>query len=707
MKNKNLSLSIDKEKVLNFIKNRNESTFVEIAKQLKISPKQNKQLTNILNDLIKANKIEKYKDKYRFILFLKRIEANISIATKRFGFIDFENSETSEKRSAFLAPFQLNGALDKDLLLVDIFEYKNENGEILNKANIIKNISHQAKSVIGFIEFKGKIPKFKAFDDKDKAEFYFLEISKIPKDISPKQIVKCNVLKPNLDKVVIQFDSIVSSLEESDYPIKKIISQNDINIEFNNETIKQARMIPQIVTQQEIEQRRDLRNLLTVTIDGLDTKDFDDAISCYQLENGNYKLFIHIADVSYYVKENDEIDKEALKRGTSIYLPDKVIPMLPFELSNGICSLNPKVDRACLTLELEINNIGQNVNIDIYQSVINSDYRLTYNEVNELFQNKKVLPDHISNLLFIAKDISKILRRTKEEAGYVDFEIKEAKLIIENNKVVDIKIKEEGESEKLIEDFMVRANETVAQLMLDKNLPSIYRIHDKPDSEKLMNLKEIVAFIGLKDIEVPFDGSPKTFRAMVQKIKQEKFDDYIKMSLLRTMQKAIYSSKNIGHFGLASTAYSHFTSPIRRYPDLLLHRLIRKYIFENNYKQENHDEELEKISKIAEMNSESEVNAMSVERDVVDIRRTEFFNQFINKTFEATVSGIEKFGAFFVIEEYQASVLIRYEELNDNVIKLNNFEAKGNKIKLKVGEKYLIRITSIDKEKGNINATLV
>ncbi len=710
--NKNRSIkgtefSISENKVLDLIQNNKGLSFIEIAKTLRISPAFNKNLTKLLNDLISKKSIEVNRDdKYIAIYFLKQIESQISITNKRLGFIDFEENEV--KASAFIAPINLRGVLNGDTIKVDIYYYYNENNEKLYSARLIENISHYKKVVVGTIKRHENKVYFNAFDDRDKASFEFLVLSTIPKDIKENDLVSCEVLKPNLKNVIIVYKAKVGSLDDKEHVVKKIIASNDVNQEFGNSVLQHTKNIPQYVSEEEINERVNLIDLITVTIDGLDTKDFDDAISCFKLSNGNWKLYIHIADVSHYVKEGDPIDLEALERGTSIYLPDRVIPMLPFELSNGICSLNPNVIRACLTLELEINEQGENVDEKVYASVIKSDYRLTYKEVNEFYKNETKLPKDVSKMLNEARELGKILRSKKLEEGYVDFEIKEPKIVMEGTNVIDIVIREEGESEKLIEDYMVRANETVAKIMEDKGIPSIYRIHDKPSSEKLLNLQELLNFANMKSIHVPFDGEPKTFGDMVREIKNKSFDEFIKMALLRTMQKAIYSSDNIGHFGLASKAYSHFTSPIRRYPDLLLHRLIRKYIFENaKLDDKTKEEQKNKIEEIAIKNSESEKTAMTVERDVVDVRKSEFFEKMINQIFEATLVTVEKFGVFFSIEKYQASVLIRFEDMNDNVLKINNFEAKGTNTSLKIGKVYKIKITSIDHEKGNINAMLV
>ncbi|WP_261368979.1 ribonuclease R family protein [Mycoplasma struthionis] len=569
-------------------------------------------------------------------------------------------------------------------------------------------IKHKKQIVSGTISKNKNIFFFKAYDSRDAADYRIISDFKTLENFTEKDILVFNIKEPNSKFVIIEFSHFLTKIDDKELPIKNILSSNDVQSDFPEEVLIEAKNMPLEIQKEDFENRKDLTNILTVTIDGLDTKDFDDAISCFKLENNNYKLYIHIADVSYYVKEGSAIDLEALKRGTSIYLPDRVIPMLPFSLSNGICSLNPNVNRACLTLELEIDNKGNNISSEIYPSIIKSDARLTYKQVNELFENKEFsLNKEISDMLNCALSLTKLIRDKKIAEGYVDFEIKESKVIMEGNKVVDIKIREDGISEKMIEDFMVRANEVVAEKMQEKQIPSIYRIHDCPSLEKLQNLQTFLNYLNLKGCTVPLDNEPLSFAKVVAKIKEQNFDDFVKMTLLQTMQKAKYSAKNIGHFGLASKAYSHFTSPIRRYPDLLLHRLIKKYLLTNKeFKNEEYEALESKIEHIAQLNSESEKEAMTIERDIVDIRKAQFFENLINKEFLAPLVSIQKFGLFFNIEEYQASVLIRFENFEDGTLKISDFEAKGQNNYFKVGNKYKIKITSIENDKGNINAVV-
>ena len=725
-KNKNFShhdhenlKPIEENKVLDFITKNYGATFLDIARGLKIHFSLNNKLTNLLRKLCDEKKIDVLKNQgYYALKFVKEDVFTISITAKRLGFIDFEQNEDGSFKSAFLYSDQLKNVLDKDEVLAKIYSYINDKDETLYKASIINVVKHTITKIVGIfsLSYKGK-RQFVALDERNKTNFLISNLEKLNHSQIKNNydVVSCIVVQPSPDKhnskdyVELVFDKKIATLDDKDYVVKKIMTTNSVNETFSDELTEAIKEIPKFVSDKEISERKNLIDLPTVTIDGLDTKDFDDAISCYK-KGDIYKLFIHIADVSYYVKENSPIDNEALLRGTSIYLPTKVIPMLPFELSNGICSLNPNEIRCCITLELDIDKKGNNIAQDIYPSVIKSNYRLTYNEVNDYYEGKiTTIPDDIKNNLNDAKDLSKIILDKKINEGYVDFEIEEAKIIMENETTVkDIVIRKDGISEKLIEAFMIRANETVAKMMFDKGYPSIYRVHDKPSPDKLLMLQDLIKFSHYKDINVPFDGEPKSFQIMVQKLKEQSFNDFIKSALLRTMQKAIYSSKNIGHFGLASKEYSHFTSPIRRYPDLLIHRLIRKFIFEKKYKEDKYEEELDNITRISALNSEAEKNAMQVERDVVDFWKSNFFEKFINKTFDAMAISVEKFGIFFNIDEYQTSVLVRFDSIiEDSVSAISQFEAKGNKLNIRVGKIYKILIESIDKDKGKINAKLV
>ncbi|MGX9395847.1 ribonuclease R [Mycoplasma sp. 1573] len=681
--------------------------FIEIAKQLKVAKFHNKELSELIFECEKLRLVEKNREGQYFALdYVTGGFFEISITNKRLGFIDFE-----EDKSALALPFQLNNVLDKDIVHADIYGYEQEE-KTFYRAFVTHVKEHQKKVVVGKFVKGFNVPTFffEAFDDRDRAKYF---VQKLPDDFvyETEQLVKMEVLSPKAggSRVDVKFIEYIGNINNPRVIEKKIIAQNNIEIDFETEVEQLSKSLPQEVLASDYQNRKDLTQLFTVTIDGDDTKDFDDAISCQKRSDGTFDLWVHIADVSHYVKENDAIDKEALERGTSIYLPDKVIPMLPFELSNGICSLNPQQKRCAMTLQMHIDENGKNISYEIYPSIIESNYRLTYSRVNDYYAQKPHIFDfETTYLLDTALDISKLIRKIKNDEGYVDFEIEEPKIIMDGDKVVDIVIKKSGISEMMIEDFMVRANETVATMMADKKIPSIYRIHAEPEPEKIFNLQEVLNFLNL-NVKVPDTGLSKDFAKMIDKIKEkDHFDDFLKAHLLRTLSKAKYSEINIGHFGLASSCYAHFTSPIRRYPDLLLHRLIRDYIFNSQPLNDETKELLEnKISDIAQKNTDSEVVAMSIERDVVDLKKAEFFEAFVSQKYKAKVISCEKFGVFFELPNYKTSILLRFEDIQREMVsQISPLLAKGPTLEFKADKNYEIVIASVDKAKGQINALL-
>ncbi|QJG67017.1 ribonuclease R [Mycoplasma phocoenae] len=697
--------NIEKQTLEILSKSQKPYSFIELVKKINLKPKFNSDYSTLLWKMADERKIEKTREGNYFALKkLTNDNFKISLTAKRLGFIDFE-----ENKSALVLPFELKGVLDGDIVNADICSYM-QNGVELYRGYVNFVKQRGKTTLIGqFVKgFKNNLMYFEASDEKDNTKYTFNEPLKF--EYKTDHFVKVSIDSVDLVKgrIPVSFIEYIGSVEAKGIIQKKIIAQNNVNEDFEPNVLETADLIPQEIRKEDYRDRKDITELLTVTIDGEDTKDFDDAISCEKLDNGTYKLWVHIADVSYYVKENDPIDSEALRRGTSIYLPDKVIPMLPFALSNGICSLNPGVERATLTLEMIIDQNGHTTHFDIYPAIIKSDYRLTYKQVNNYYDGNTELQETVNKLLNDAKELSEIIRKYKNEQGYVDFEISEPKIILKDDEVIDIEIKTPGFSESMIEDFMVRANETVATMMYKRKIPSIYRIHDIPSDEKLLNLQTLLNFLKI-NVKVPTSGKPADFAKAIQKIKEFQNDDFIKIFLLRTMQKAKYSEANIGHFGLASECYSHFTSPIRRYPDLLLHRLIRDYIFNNqSLNDEQKDELNEKVKQISISTSDTENVALVVERGVTDVRKAEFFQSFINKEFKATLITCEKFGIFFELDEYKTSVLVRYEEIeNDNVIQLSTYEAKGKTKHFKVGETYRILITETDAIKGTVSAKIL
>lgn len=465
--------------------------------------------------------------------------------------------------------------------------------------------------------------------------------------------------------------------------------------------------IPNSIADEKLNNRLDLRKELIVTIDGNDTKDFDDAINVKKNADGTYELGVHIADVSYYVKEDSSLDVEALKRGTSRYLVSGVIPMLPHKLSNGICSLNPNEDRFTLSAIMTIDKNGDTIDAKFYQSIIQSKYRLTYDRVNELYdKNQKFDDPKLNRMLYEAAELAKIIRNYKVKEGYIDFEIEEPEIVLDDKgKTIDVVVKPTGFSENLIEDFMVRTNEEVAKFLAKRKIPFIYRVHESPDSDKIDSFLSVLNVLGIKVNIDRNDINPKSFQKIINKIKETRNDDFLKTVFLRTMQKAKYSPNNIGHFGLASEHYCHFTSPIRRYPDLVVHRILREIVFNNDKSKITHYKNI--LSNVAELNSNSEQEALQLERDTNDLKYAEFFKNKIGQTMKAQIISILRFG-MFVQFDCKIEALVHISTLCDGDYEVNeNFtELRSKQHTFKLGDQVEVVIAGADETNGKIDAVL-
>ncbi|UWD34273.1 ribonuclease R [Mesomycoplasma molare] len=672
---------------------KNEINYLSLVKKLNIDRKFNKEFSIFLNEMLKKNLLFCKNDFYFYKKEAIKIKGEFSLNNRGFGFIKTENEE-----SYFVPKFYTLNSLDGDIVEATCFQEENKEGLF---CAINKILERSDKQYFGYIKVNNGFFDFTPFDSKIQSRFrWFKKYS-----FFPHEVVKVKIIEIKNNYIIIDLVDRFGDLNSPFKDIELAIEKSEVNHIFSKEVLEKAKQIPQDIKNENIENRVDLRNEVIVTIDGEDTKDFDDAISIKKTENGEFILSVHIADVSYYVKENDDVDLEARKRGTSVYLADRVIPMLPFELSTGICSLNPKVDRFTITMECQINSKGENTWVKFYPSIINSYKRLTYNQVNDFYEGKIDFDENINTLLNNAKELAEIIRKYKKGQGFIDFEFEESKVILdENGKTIDIVIRDRNTSENMIEDFMVRANENIAEFMSKKGLPFIYRIHPVPEAEKIDSFNHILKSLNI-DVKIPYTDSPIIFANVMEKIKDINFDNFIKINLLRTMQKAIYSDKNIGHFGLASKFYTHFTSPIRRYPDLIVHRLLREFIFEN--KKENIDYFKNELEEISLKNSLSEQSAISLEREVLGIKIAEFYEDKINEEFDAQIVSIKKFG-FFVEMKNGSSALVHVStlpgidyEMDENEIFLKN---KDNVFK--VGQWVKIKIESVSKFEGKINAIL-
>ena len=625
------------------------------------------------------------------------------IANKKgYGFVEFDK----EQEDLYIPKESVLNAIDKDIVVVEVA--KVNKGE-KPYGRVFKVIKRNKDYLVGEIVIEND--NYYVLPDNDIYKFKVL----IPKEETNSLVEGMKVLvkitgNKNSNIYPGTIEKVIGHKDDPLIDVLAVAYDNGFYLEDSIEVKKQLEQIPSIVTEEEIVNRKDLREEEIFTIDGSDTKDIDDAISIKKEANGNYILGVHIADVTYYFKENSPLDNSAYDKATSVYLTNYVLPMLPHQLSNGICSLNEGVDRLTITCEVKFDNNANIIDYDIYESVINSKKKMTYESVNRLLEENivdKGYEDYVSSLKLMHELSSKI-RKNKVKRGYIEFLSDEIKIIVDEYGIpIDIHQKEQKTGEKLIEDFMIVANEAVATRIKDMGLPSIYRIHEKPKIEKIKEFLGYVTSLGYKLTGDFSKLEPKDIQNMLEQLKDKKEFPILSDMLLRCMQKAIYSNENIGHFGLASPCYTHFTSPIRRYPDEIVHRLLRKYLFKHDYSNESMDNLESKIAMQAEHSSIMERKAVECEREVNDMKMAEYMESHIGEEFDGTIVGVKNFGMFVKLTNLvEGAVSIRdlgnyftYDEKGHTL-------RGGNKI-YKLGDSVRIRVKAASKDARRIDFEIV
>ena len=650
------------------------------SKILEILSGKNKSLTIMeINDLLGLHTIEEYQElektlnilcmeaqiyysdkKKRYTLFSNTnyMKGKLIVNPKGYGFVILDDND---REDIFINSRNMLDAKSNDIVLVEYINKHNKEGKVT------KVIKRDESNLVGL------------FDSENGIDYVILDKKEYGKYIIPKGFSKGAV--PG-HKVLVRrlFNGAFNEAEV----IKIIGHKNDVGIDilsyvyeygfdptYSDDVMAEVEKIPSEVSEEEMLSRTDLRDKMIFTIDGKDTKDIDDAISIEKIDNDKYILGVHIADVSHYVKKGSYLDDDAYERGTSVYLVDRVVPMLPHKLSNGICSLNPNVDRLAMSCVMEINGKGYVSNYQIFKSVIRSKKQMNYDDVNSILEDN-VIPsgyEEYVDTLRIMNELSNILRKKMVRHGYIEFNIKEPKIIVDDScHPVDIKVCEQRTGEKLIENFMIVANETVAGFIEDKNLPGIYRVHDKPNKEKLI---EYLKFLSIKGYNIKADVnrfSPKDYQNIINKFKNDPARDILGTLAIQTMSKAKYSDINIGHYGIASKRYSHFTSPIRRYPDLTLHRLLKDYLGTPNSKVI--DSWRKSLPGISIQTSKKELDSVDCERDVEKMKKAEYMMDHIGEVYTGVISGIMDFG-FFVMLDNTVEGLVRLDSLKGDYYSYN------------------------------------
>ncbi len=642
-------------------------------------------------------------------LFVGRIDGH----PNGFGFLIPEKAPDFHKGGdVFISANDLNGAMHNDKVIVRLIPQAESRGK--PEGEVIRILSRENEQFVGTLE-KSKNFGFVIPDDKRLGQDIFIPNEHI------------NGAK-NGDKVVVKITrwpeprrnpegKIIEVLGNKNDPgidILSIVRKLKLPEEFSEQVLKEAERVAKIDIGKELSTRVDLREYPMVTMDGADAKDLDDAVSLQILENGNYYLGVHIADVSYYVKEGSVLDKEAFERGTSVYLVDRVIPMLPPEISNNICSLNPNVDRLAISVFMEINKNGRVKNYEINPSIININYRMTYDKVNEILDGNKEAQDEYRDFVdtfFAMEDLAKILKENRIKRGSIDFEFPESKVLLdENGDPLEIIKLDRGMAERIIEEFMIITNETVAQHIYWQDIPFIYRVHEGPDEDDLDNLNEFLHAFGYHVKAVDEKINPKSYQEIVEKIKGRPEEKVINTVLLRSMKHAAYSDEAIGHFGLASQFYSHFTAPIRRYPDLVIHRIIRDSIIKGHF-TENEKKRLAKlVHKAAEQSSIRERVAEEAERESVDLKKVEYMLRHLGDEFTGIISGVTNFG-FFVELENTVEGLVHVSSLTNDYYYFDetHFTLTGKHTgeTFKIGNKVRVLVAKVNVEERNIDFELI
>ena len=664
-----------------------------------------KELIKTLNTMEESLKVYRTK-KNRYLLFNNgNLKIGKMIANKKgFGFVDIEGPE-----DVFIAPTNMNHAIHGDDVVVEIITKKG----LQMEGRIVKIINRKLKHMVGELYYdKYGNPAIDLDDDKVKINIQIDKSKTLGAMPGHKVLVKVtNKLKDNNYRGEII--KILGHKNDPGVDILSIVAKYDIPDTFSDGVIDELEEIPDSVSSEEMIGRVDLRNEVIFTIDGDDTKDIDDAISIEKLENGNYKLGVHIADFSYYVKEGSKIDDEAYLRGTSVYLADRVIPMLPHKLSNGICSLNPLVDRLAMSCVMEIDNNGNTVDYEIFESVIQSKIQMTYKKVNKILEEDIIDSEYqpyVDKLKLMA-ELAKILRKMKEKRGYIDFDIDEAKIIVDNDgKAIDVVRRYRGVGEKLIEDFMIAANETVATHIHFMELPFLYRIHGEPNEEKINNFLKFVSVLGYNVKMKAKEITPVVLQDILGQLKEKKEFHILSSFLLRSMQKAVYDKGNIGHFGLGSKCYTHFTSPIRRYPDTTVHRLLRRYLFLHQLDRDTINYLDDKLIVIGQHTSEAERAAIECEREVDDMKMAEYMMDHIGEEYDGIVNTVTNFGMFIELDNLVEG-LVRLDDLKDDyyIFDETTFSLRGrnNKKGYRLGDRLRVRVKAANKEAKTIDFELV
>ncbi|MCW0996552.1 ribonuclease R [Streptococcus anginosus] len=698
-----------KEEILSYLRVKKEASIDELAQGLgKEKAKDFRNLVKTISEMERkrqltfsnAGKIQFRKEK-QMLTFKGTFHAH----KNGFGFVTLNEEEDD----LFIGRNDVNYAIDGDTVEVAITKVADRSKGTSAEAKVIDILEHSLKTAVGQLILDEEKPKYAGYiRSKNQKISQPIYIKKPALVLDGTEILKVEIDKyptKKHDFFVANVLDVVGHKDDPGIDVLEVLESMDIVSEFPERVLKEASAIPDMPSKKDFEGRLDLRNEITFTIDGADAKDLDDAVHIKKLKNGHFELGVHIADVSYYVKEGSELDKEALHRATSVYVTDRVIPMLPERLSNGICSLNPNVDRLTQSAIMEIDQKGQVVKHTITQTIIKTTFRMTYSDVNDMIagdEEKRAAFKAILPSVEAMVELHTILERMRYKRGALNFDTKEAKILVnKTGRPVDIVLRQRGLAERMIESFMLVANETVAEHFATLNLPFIYRIHEEPKAEKVQKFIDYASTFGVRVYGTANSMSQSALQDIMKAVHGQPYEEVLSMMLLRSMQQARYSEHNHGHYGLAAEFYTHFTSPIRRYPDLLVHRMVRDYGHSKEIAE--HFEQV--IPDIASQSSSRERRAIEAEREVEAMKKAEFMEEFVGEEFDGIVSSVVKFGLFVELPNtveglIHVTNLPEFFHYNERNLTLQG-EKSG--VVFRVGQQIHIKLVRADKATGEID----
>lgn len=702
-----------KELILNYLKEHGKSNINDIAAALdmvgaqkfpnlikEISKMESKRLLRFSNDgTISLRKPREEKE-------IITVEGIFRANKAGFGFLFVDENEDD----MFIGRNDVGYAIDGDKVAVTIKKPADRIKGTAAEAKVVKVVEHALTTVVGKFVLDDDKPKYAGYiKSKNQKIQQPIYIKKEPVVLDGSEIIKVEIEKyptRGHDYFVGNVRDIVGHQGDVGIDVLEVLESMDIVSEFPDDVLAEANAIPDAPSDKDLMGRVDLRKEITITIDGADAKDLDDAIHIKKLENGNFELGVHIADVSYYVTEGSALNREAAERGTSVYVTDRVVPMLPERLSNGICSLNPNVDRLTQSAIMEIDMQGKVVDYQICQSVINTTFRMTYSRVNDMIAGDEETLDEFAPIVEAVQDMAvlhKILETMRVKRGALNFDTSEARIIVNDKGMpVDIVVRSRGIAERMIESFMLAANECVAEHFSKAKLPFIYRVHEEPKSEKLQKFLDYASIFGVQIKGTANKISQEALQDFMAKVEGQPGAEVLNMMLLRSMQQARYSETNHGHYGLAAEYYTHFTSPIRRYPDLLVHRMIRDYSHVTEEKKEHF---AQVIPELAASSSRLERRAIDAERLVEAMKKAEYMEEHVGEEFDAIVASVVKFGMFIELPNtieglIHVTSLPEFYNYNER-----NMTLQGEKsgIVFKVGQPIHVKLVKANKETGDID----